>query len=69
MLIYIFVDYLKVNRDIKELDRVFNGLESESHMILITSEKMKESLFSKLNEQVKIKVENDIAIGGDTFED
>ena len=30
LLIYIFVDYLKVNRDIKELDRVKKSMEDET---------------------------------------
>jgi hypothetical protein len=50
-----------------EIDGVFDALESESHLILVTSEKMKESLFSKLKKKSIINQENDVAIGDDNF--
>jgi len=40
------------NKFTNEIDGVFNALESESHLILVTSEKMKQSLFSKLKKQI-----------------
>jgi hypothetical protein len=54
-------------KNTSEIDNVFQSLESESHLILVTSEKMKESLFSKLKRKVNINPENDVAIGDDNF--
>ncbi len=50
-----------------EIDGVFNALKSESHLILVTSEKMKESLFSKLKQNKQFKKELDSAVAGDDF--
>jgi hypothetical protein len=50
-----------------EIDRVFDTLESESHLILVTSEKMKESLFSKLKKSKVNSKENNSAVAGDNF--
>ena len=50
-----------------EIDRVFNALESESHLILVTSEKMKESLFSKLKQKNELNKDENTAIGGEDF--
>lgn len=50
-----------------EIDGVFNALKSESHLILVTSEKMKESLFSKLKQENQSQKEEDSAVGGDDF--
>ncbi|EAZ83054.1 ATP-binding protein [Algoriphagus machipongonensis] len=55
------------SRDTAEIDGVFNSLKSESHLILVTSEKMKESLFSGLKTRNIITPETDIAIEGDGF--
>jgi cell division protein FtsL len=30
LLVYMFIDYLRVNRDIKELDRIKKSMEDES---------------------------------------
>ena len=49
-----------------EIDGVFDALESESHLILVTSEKMKENLFSKLKKGNNNQ-EDDMAIGDDNF--
>lgn len=54
-------------KDISEIDGVFDALESNSHLILVTSEKMKESLFSKLKQSNNSYQEQDAAIGGDDF--
>lgn len=50
-----------------KIDGVFGALESESHLILVTSEKMKESLFSKLKKKDNFQQEKDAAIKGDNF--
>lgn len=56
------------NRKItSEIDGVFNALESESHLILVTSEKMKESLFSKLKQKNEINKGESGAVGGEDF--
>lgn len=51
----------------EEVDGVFKSLNSESHLILVTSEKMKESLFSKIKKQGTFKKEEDSAIASDDF--
>jgi hypothetical protein len=51
----------------EEVDGVFKALNSESHLILVTSEKMRESLFSKIKKQGSFKKEDDSAIAGDDF--
>ncbi len=55
------------NKFISEIDGVFNALESESHLILVTSEKMKENLFSKLKQKSEFNKEENVAIGGENF--
>ncbi|MGV8815646.1 MAG: ATP-binding protein [Gelidibacter sp.] len=55
------------NKFTSEIDGVFNALASESHLILVTSEKMKESLFSKLKQKREFKKEENVAVGGDDF--
>lgn len=55
------------NKFISEIDGVFNALESESHLILVTSEKMKENLFSKLKQKSEFHKEENVAIGGENF--
>ncbi|WP_158860363.1 ATP-binding protein [Lunatibacter salilacus] len=55
------------SRDTAEIDGVFESLESESHLILVTSEKMKESLFSGIKPTNVFNQENDIAIADDEF--
>lgn len=50
-----------------EIDGVFNALESESHLILVTSEKMKESLFSKLKMKSDSNKDEKAAVGGEDF--
>lgn len=55
------------NKFISEIDGVFKALESESHLILVTSEKMRESLFSKLKQKKEYNKEDNAAIGGDDF--
>ncbi|MCT4673987.1 MAG: ATP-binding protein [Prolixibacteraceae bacterium] len=54
-------------KETDEIDKVFDALESESHLILVTSKKMKESLFSKLKKKDNSKQEKDAAIKGDNF--
>lgn|GEM_PF-4001136 len=55
------------NKHTNEIDGVFNALESESHLILVTSEKMKESLFSKLKQKRDFNKEENAAVGGEDF--
>jgi len=55
------------NKHTNEIDCVFNALESESHLILVTSEKMKESLFSKLKQKGDFNKEENAAVGGEDF--
>ena len=55
------------NKFTSEIDGVFNALESESHLILVTSEKMKESLFSKLKQKNEFNKEENAAVGGEGF--
>ena len=54
------------NKNTSEIDGVFDALESDSHLILVTSEKMKENLFSKLKKKSNV-IENDVAIADDNF--
>jgi hypothetical protein len=55
------------NHITSEIDGVFNALESESHLILVTSEKMKESLFSKLKKKSDFNKDEKVAVGGEDF--
>ena len=55
------------NKQTYEIDGVFDALESESHLILVTSEKMKESLFSKLKQNRDFNKEENAAVGGDDY--
>lgn len=55
------------SRNTAEIDGVFESLESESHLILVTSEKMRDSLFSGLKAKNFISQEIDIAIADDEF--
>lgn len=55
------------NKLTDEIDGVFDTLESESHLILVTSEKMKESLFSKVKKGKANSKENNSAVVGDNF--
>jgi hypothetical protein len=55
------------NKHTSEIDGVFDALESESHLILVTSKKMKESLFSKLKQRKDINMEKDAAVGDDNY--
>ncbi len=55
------------NKFTSEIDGVFNALESESHLILVTSKKMKESLFSKLKKKNQFNKEENGAVGGEDF--
>jgi len=55
------------NKFTPEIDGVFKALESESHLILVTSEKMRESLFSKLKQKKEFNKEDNAAIAGDEF--
>lgn len=54
-------------RHTSEIDGVFNELKSESHLILVTSEKMKESLFSKLKTKNGFDKGEIAAVGGEDF--
>ena len=54
------------NKNTSEIDSVFDALVQDSHLILVTSEKMKENLFSKLKKKSNGK-ENDVAIADDNF--
>lgn len=55
------------NQLASEIDGVFNALESESHLILVTSEKMKESLFSKLKKKSDFNKDEKVAVGSEDF--
>lgn len=55
------------NKYTTEIDGVFNTLKSESHLILVTSEKMKESLFSKIKNKRNFREEKNAAVGGEDF--
>lgn len=55
------------NKLTDEIDSVFDVLKSESHLILVTGEKMKESLFSKLRQNREFDGEENVAIGGEDF--
>lgn len=50
-----------------KIDGIFDMLESESHLILVTSEKMKESLFSKFKKRRTNSKENNFAVADDNF--
>jgi len=54
-------------KQIDEVNGVFDTLKSESHLILVTSEKMKESLFSKLKLDNQFNQEENSAVKGDDF--
>lgn len=49
------------------IDDVFDNLESDSHLILVTSEKMKKDLFGKIKGGSSIKQEQEVAIGGENI--
>ncbi len=55
------------SRETSEVDGVFKTLDSESHLILVTSEKMKKSLFSKKKTKGSFAKEDDSAVGDDNF--
>lgn len=55
------------NKNTSEIDGVFKSLESEPHIILVTSEKMKENLFSKLKQKRDFDKEENAAVGSDDF--
>ncbi|TKT92638.1 sacsin N-terminal ATP-binding-like domain-containing protein [Dyadobacter frigoris] len=55
------------NKQESKMDDVFDSLESDAHMILVTSEKMRESLFSKLKKSSIRIEESDIAVSDDDF--
>lgn len=56
------------NRNEREIDNVFEKIESDSHLILVTSKQMKESLFEKIgkkgtfnkNEEANVMDENTV---------
>lgn len=50
-----------------EIDGVFDRLESDAHLILVTSEKMKEELFPKLKNTNHNKGESDVAVTDEDF--
>lgn len=50
------------------IDNVFNSLHSGSHLMLVTSQKMKEDLFSKLRTNSHQLLEDDIAIADELIE-
>jgi hypothetical protein len=54
------------NKNTSEIDGVFDALESDSHIILVTSEKMKENLFAKLKNKSNVQ-ETDVAVADDNF--
>ena len=55
------------SKQTSEIDGVFEALNTQSHLILVTSEKMRESLFSKLKRKHDLKSETDVAVKGDNF--
>ena len=55
------------NKQIASIDNVFDALKSESHLILVTSQKMKENLFAKLKKNSNFSSENDTAVVDDNF--
>lgn len=56
------------NRLISEVNEVFDTLESEAHLILVTSEKMKQSLFSKIKQTDTFNKEEKGVVADDNFE-
>lgn len=56
------------NRLISEVNEVFDTLESEAHLILVTSEKMKESLFSRIKQSNTFNKEEKGVVADDNFE-
>jgi hypothetical protein len=58
----------KNSKEASDYDEIFNLLKSNSNMILVTSEKMRESLFSKLKNKKSLQTEHDSAIADDDFE-
>ena len=65
--IFLKYSFLEDVKQVDEVNGVFEALESESHLILVTSEKMKESLFSKLRQDNQFNKEGDTAVKGDDF--
>jgi len=55
------------NKSEHDIDGVFSDIDSNSHLILVTSDKMKESLFSKIKLEREFVQEDDVAIGGENF--
>jgi hypothetical protein len=55
------------NKIEQEIDGVFDNLESDSHLILVTSEKMKESLFDKIGKKGKFNKDEVASIMDDNI--
>ena len=55
-------------RECGYIDDAFKSLSKNAHLILVTSEKMKENLFGRLKKNVKVVNENDSAIADVNFE-
>lgn len=51
----------------KDIDNIFRELPNDSHVLLVTGEKMKKSLFADLGENGRFKKEEDYAVAGDDF--
>lgn len=55
-------------KEVNYIDNTFNSLGGTAHLILVTSEKMKEDLFGRLHKSMSIVEECDSAIADDNFE-
>lgn len=58
----------KNTKNAVDFDGVFDTLKSESNLILVTSEKMKETIFSKLKKNNSFRTEDNSAVADDNFE-
>lgn len=54
-------------KDPSDIDNIFKDLPYDSHVLLVTGEKMKESLFSDLRKKGSFKKEEDYAVAGENF--
>lgn len=55
------------NKNEQEIDGVFDNLESDSHLILITSKKMKESLFDKIGKKGTFNKDEEASVMDDNI--
>lgn len=58
----------KNTKNSNDFDGIFSALKEDTKLILVTSEKMKETIFSKLKKNNSFRSEGDSAVADDNFE-